>query len=191
MTGAAGAAGGADGGVSDAATDKGASEAGTEAAAGGPLKLTSTAFMEGGTIPTDFTCVGGQGSRPSPPLAWTAGPATTKGYAIVLKDTDNGFTHWALWDIPPATLALAMGVPQNTHNLTDPAGAKQVGGNNESMGYIRPCPPNGTHTYVFTLYAQSELPLTNVQTTQFAPAITTQLEQKNVGKTTLSAKVTR
>jgi Raf kinase inhibitor-like YbhB/YbcL family protein len=132
-------------------------------------------------------------SRPSPPLAWGPGPAGTKGYAIVLKDTQNGFTHWAIWDIPPDKLALPRDVSQASHEPPDPAGSKQVGGNNESLGYIRPCPPSGSHPYVFTLYAQSALPLPGVTTNQNAGAIQTELEKaaNNVGKDTLGAKCTR
>lgn len=161
-----------------------------------PFELTSTAFVEGAEIPAEYTCVSTNGnisSRPSPPLAWGPGPAGTKGYAIVLKDTQNGFTHWAIWDIPPDKLALPRDVSQASHTPPDPAGSKQVGGNNESLGYIRPCPPSGSHPYVFTLYAQSALPLPNVTTNQNAGAIQTELEKaaNNVGKETLGAKCTR
>jgi Raf kinase inhibitor-like YbhB/YbcL family protein len=142
--------------------------------------------MEGGMIPVQYTCTGA-GAHPSPELAWTPGPATTKGYAIVLKDNTNNFTHWAIWDIPPSVMELPMGVPTTSHTLTDPAGAKQVSGG--GIGYLPPCPPSGTHTYVFTLYAQSALPLTNVQTTQAPDAIMARLATQNVGMTTLSAKV--
>jgi len=152
--------------------------------------------MEGAEIPAEYTCVSSNGSiasRPSPPLAWGPGPAGTKGYAIVLKDTQNGFTHWAIWDIPASKLALPRDVSQASHTPADPADSKQVGGNNESLGYIRPCPPSGSHPYVFTLYAQSALPLAGVTTNQNAGAIQTELEKgaNNVGKTTLGAKCTR
>jgi hypothetical protein len=185
--GASGSAGATtDGSAPDGAAGTGASsDAGGDLAAG-PLKLTSTAFMEGGMIPAQYTCTGA-GAHPSPPLAWTAGPASTKGYAIVLKDNTNNFTHWAIWDIPPSVMELPMGVPATSHTLADPAGAKQVSGS--GIGYLPPCPPSGTHTYVFTLYAQTALPLTNVQTTQAPDAIMARLAGQNVGTTTLSAMV--
>jgi phosphatidylethanolamine-binding protein (PEBP) family uncharacterized protein len=114
-------------------------------------------------------------------------------YAIVLKDTQNMFTHWAIWDIPPDKLGLPRDVSQASHTPPDPAGSKQVGGNNESLGYIRPCPPDGSHPYVFTLYAQSAAALPGVTTDQNAAAIQTELEKaaNNVGKTTLGGKCTR
>jgi hypothetical protein len=187
--GASGSAGATtDGSAPDGAAGGGvSSDAGGDVAAG-PLKLTSTAFMEGGMIPAQYTCTGA-GAHPSPELAWTAGPAATKGYAIVLKDNTNNFTHWAIWDIPPSVMELAMGLPTNTHTLTDPAGAKQVNGGG-GIGYLPPCPPSGTHTYVFTLYAQSALPLANAQTTQTPDAIMALLAGHRAGMTTLSAKVT-
>lgn len=201
MNGGSGGTSGGSGGMSGGGTGGTGGSAGSGGGSGGaggaaPFKLTSTAFTEGAEIPMEYTCVSTNGSiesRPSPPLAWGPGPADTKGYAIVLKDTQNGFTHWAIWDIPPDKLALPRDVSQASHTPPDPAGSKQVGGNNESMGYIRPCPPSGSHPYVFTLYAQSALPLPNVNTGQDAGTIQGQLDKaaNNVGKTTLGAKCTR
>lgn len=201
--GAGGSSTAGSGGIAGAGTggsggSAGAVGSGGSAGGGGaaPFKLTSNAFVEGAEIPMEYTCVSTNGSiasRPSPPLTWGAGPAGTMGYAIVLKDTENGFTHWAIWDIPANTLALPRDVSQASHTPPDPAGSKQVGGNNESLGYIRPCPPSGSHPYVFTLYAQSALPLAGATTAQNAGAIQTELEKtaNNVGKTTLGAKCTR
>jgi Raf kinase inhibitor-like YbhB/YbcL family protein len=194
----AGSAGTGGGGTGGSGGSGGSSGSGGSGGGGGaaPFKLTSTAFTEGAEIPAEYTCVSTNGSimsRPSPPLAWGPGPAETKGYAIVLKDTQNGFTHWAIWDIAPSDLDLPRDVSQASHTPADPAGSKQVGGNNESLGYIRPCPPSGSHPYVFTLYAQKELPLPGVNTNQNAGAIQTELEKaaNNLGKTTLGAKCTR
>jgi Raf kinase inhibitor-like YbhB/YbcL family protein len=113
------------------------------------------------------------------------------GYAIVLVDKTNNFTHWALWDLPPTTTTLAANVTQTTHQLTDPAGALQVGGNTESLGYIRPCPPSGMHSYVFTVYAQKSLPLANVATTQFADAVAAEIQKQSLGSGSLQGLVSR
>jgi Raf kinase inhibitor-like YbhB/YbcL family protein len=196
--GSGGMSGGDAGGAAGSGGSAGSAGSGGSGGGGGaaPFKLTSTAFNEGAEIPEEYTCVSTNGSimsRPSPPLAWGPGPAGTMGYAIVLKDNDNGFTHWAIWDIPADKLALPRDVSQASHTPPDPAGSKQVGGNNESLGYIRPCPPNGSHDYVFTLYAQSALPLPGANTNQNAGAIQTELEKaaSNVGKTTLNGTCTR
>ena len=100
------------GGSSDAA---GSSDA-TGAVEAGPFTITSTAYTEGMTIPAVHTCAG---ANTSPALAWSGAPATTKSFALVFTDKDNGgaagFIHWVLWDIPPATMslpaALAAGMP--------------------------------------------------------------------------------
>lgn len=159
--------------------------------AGAGLRLTSTAFSECTTIPAAYTCVGGTDARQSPPLEWTAGPAGTMGYAVVLEDVTNGFTHWAIWDLPATTTELQADVPQTTHALVDPVGALQVGGNTESLGYIRPCPPSGPHRYVFTVYAQSALPLLNVTTSEFAGAVAVEIDKQSLAKDSLAAVVTR
>jgi phosphatidylethanolamine-binding protein (PEBP) family uncharacterized protein len=82
-------------------------------------------------------------------------------------------------------------VPQTTHVLTDPAGALQVSGKTESIGYIRPCPPSGTHTYVFTVYAQSVLPLANVTAALSAVSVATELGKQSLATGSLSALVSR
>ncbi len=73
--------------------------------------LTSPSFKNGDKIPDQFTCEGEPfGEGISPELHWTAGPASTKSYALILKDTSlstktppdpHGF-HWIIWSIPPA-----------------------------------------------------------------------------------------
>src|SRR5687768_8281581 len=82
---------------------------------GGPVfTVSSTAFAEGAAIPAEHQCTvitGGQ--NVSPPLSWSAGPAGTQSYAIVMKDTDISFNHWVIWDIPASVLSLPAGV-ENT-----------------------------------------------------------------------------
>ena len=62
-----------------------------------PMTLTSTAFVDGGAIPTDFSC---DGRNISPPLSWSAPPSATQALVIVVDDQDVPFTHWALYDLP-------------------------------------------------------------------------------------------
>jgi Raf kinase inhibitor-like YbhB/YbcL family protein len=108
------------------------------------IELASPAFAEGAPIPADFTC---QGAGDSPPLQWTGVPAGARSLALVVFDPDagsNGFTHWVLYDIDPATRSIPTG--------TVPAGARQALTSKGSTGWVPPCPPSGTHHYVFTLY---------------------------------------
>src|ERR1041385_8202734 len=44
------------------------------------IKLTSSAFQEGGLIPVQYTC---EGQNVSPPLAWDTVPAETKTLALI------------------------------------------------------------------------------------------------------------
>jgi Raf kinase inhibitor-like YbhB/YbcL family protein len=141
----------ADGGSRDTGSRDGASDASTQ------FNLTSSAFMEGGTFPAANTCASGTTGNNSPALAWTPGPSTTRGYAIVLWDRTNMFRHWVIWDIPPDTTSLPASLPK-TAQLAMPAGARQI--SFQGPGYAGPCPP-GTeiHTYEFDLYAVNMLPL--------------------------------
>lgn len=127
----------------DASADGGASDASP-----GPFVLSSPALAEGATFAKDNTC---DGTDVSPELAWTAGPAGTKSYALVLTDKSNALIHAAAYDIP----ASSQGLPANVEKKYDPAtpaGMKQAQSFRNAFGYAGPCP--GTeHTYEFALYA--------------------------------------
>ncbi|MEU5978675.1 PQQ-dependent sugar dehydrogenase [Streptomyces sp. NPDC047315] len=124
----------------------------------GEFKLTSSAFGDNGTIPARFTCAGdsGAGQDTSPPLAWSAGTTNARGYAVVFTDVANSGNklHWAIWDIPPAKLALPEGLGSG-FAVPGQDGAKQkaMGSGANSQKYFGPCPGGSTHPYTFTLYA--------------------------------------
>jgi Raf kinase inhibitor-like YbhB/YbcL family protein len=110
--------------------------------------LTSPAFPGGGKIPVRFTC---DGSNAIVPLRWTGAPAGTRSFAIIVDDPDAGvgtFLHRLAWGIPGTTQRLAGRAPvEGTNGAGRP-------------GWTGPCPPSGTHRYVFRLYAlKSRLPL--------------------------------
>lgn len=108
-----------------------------------------------------FGCKGG---NLSPALQWRNVPAGAKSLALQVYDPDaptgSGFWHWAIYNIPPTTTALAQGAGNDAARL--PGGA--YGGNTDFMdtgatgvngNYGGPCPPQGDkpHRYIFTLYA--------------------------------------
>ena len=112
------------------------------------MTIASPSFKNGGTIPVKFTC---DGSGTSPELRIEGVPADAKSLALILHDPDapvaGGFTHWIVWNISPTTTAFAAnGVPPGSVEGRNDAGR---------AGYVSPCPPSGTHRYVFELYALS------------------------------------
>jgi Raf kinase inhibitor-like YbhB/YbcL family protein len=114
------------------------------AAGGGRMKITSSAFQEGGNIPSKFTC---DGSDTSPPLQITGAPSEAKSLLLIADDPDapSGlFTHWLVWNIPAQTNSIAEG-----------SAPKGVQGTNDfgKSGYRGPCPPPGTHRYSFKIFA--------------------------------------
>ena len=77
--------------------------------------------------PQIYECASGGGNDESPPLAWTAGPAGTQSYAIVMRDLDNNnLIHWIIWDIPASAMALPQGIVDG-FDVVDPAGATKRG----------------------------------------------------------------
>ena len=113
-------------------------------AAGARMKITSSAFQEGGNIPSKFTCDAGDSS---PPLRIAEIPSGAKTLALVVDDPDapSGlFTHWIVWNISPQTNAIAEGsAPQGVQGTNDFG----------KSGYGGPCPPSGTHRYYFKIFA--------------------------------------
>ena len=108
------------------------------------MKITSSAFQEGGNIPSKFTC---DGSDTSPPLQITGVPSEAKSLVLIADDPDapSGlFTHWLIWNIPPQTNSISEGsAPKGVHGTNDFG----------KPDYKGPCPPPGTHRYSFKIYA--------------------------------------
>jgi Raf kinase inhibitor-like YbhB/YbcL family protein len=108
------------------------------------MEITSSAFHEGGNIPSKFTC---DGSDTSPPLQITGIPSEAKSLVLIADDPDAPgglFTHWLVWNIPPQTNSIAEGsAPKGVHGTNDFG----------KSGYKGPCPPTGTHRYSFKVFA--------------------------------------
>ena len=113
------------------------------AAGGAKMKITSSAFQEGGNIPSEFTC---DGSDASPPLQIADVPPEAKNLVLIVDDPDapSGlFTHWVVWNISP-----------HTNNIGEGSAPKGVQGTSDfgKSGYGGPCPPSGTHRYYFKVF---------------------------------------
>jgi len=115
------------------------------------LSLTSTAFTEGASIPSRYTC---DGADVSPPLKWSGLPQGTKSLALICDDPDapgGVWVHWVLYDLPATATKLEEGIPAKE---TLPNGASQGTNDFKRTGYGGPCPPPGNaHRYLFHLYA--------------------------------------
>ena len=126
----------------------------TNAPAKGNAKLTVTspAFKNMGDIPLENTQYQG---NTFPGLEWTAGPAGTKTYVVIMQDTDilrNGapILHWSMVDIPATMTKLPAGMtdaPAGTMYGPNMRGARQA--------YMGPRTPAGPkhryHVQVFAL----------------------------------------
>ncbi len=110
------------------------------------LTLASSAFEDGGPIPPQYTCDGG---NVQPELHWTDVPSGTQSLALVVDDIDapNGvFNHWLVFNIPATVSELASNRPL-------PNGATQGINTWGRENYRGPCPPDKEHRYIFKLYA--------------------------------------
>lgn len=110
------------------------------------------------------------GENVSPAMSWTAGPAVTLSYALTLIDlSNNDFTHWALWDIPPETLSLPAELPAGG-TLTTPVALKQASGIGGTEVYFG----SGAcgNVYEFRLYALDTATLTVANASDPASVVT-------------------
>lgn len=121
------------------------------------LQLSSPAFTDGQTIPTEYTC---DGANTMPPLTIADVPSEAKSLVLVMDDPDipqevkdvkgiEKFDHLALYNIPVDTEMI-------TDPAAYPAGLTSAG----TIDYVGPCPPADLepreHRYVFRLYALPE-----------------------------------
>lgn len=114
------------------------------------VKLISSVFKEGETIPVKHTC---DGKDVSPPLSWSGAPEGTKSFALICDDPDapmGTWVHWVIYNIPDSVTSLPEGVPTNKSVMGD---ALQGITDFRRIGYGGPCPPGGTHRYYFKIYA--------------------------------------
>ena len=118
-------------------------EATPQASEGSGMRLTSSSFEPGAGIPRRFTC---DGLDISPPLELQDIPDGTVSLVLVMDDPDapgGTWDHWVAYDIPVSDV------------IEEAVGKLGVAGRNSwgRQDYGGPCPPRGTHRYVFAVYA--------------------------------------
>lgn len=109
------------------------------------MRIFSSAFSDGGSIPSEYTC---DGADKVPPLTISGPPKDTASFVLIMDDPDSPsghFLHWLMYDIPADTRSIAKG------------SGKQGTNSWSRTGYGGPCPGSGEHRYYFRLYALSKM----------------------------------
>ena len=107
------------------------------------LTITSPAFENGGLIPVKYTC---DGEEVNPELHIEGLPAGTQYLALIVEDPDAPkgiYDHWVVWNIP------------SFHTRIKENSSPGISGHNSAgkTGYKGPCPPSGSHRYMFNVFA--------------------------------------
>src|ERR1700719_4121532 len=125
--------------------------------AGPGLTITTTAFSDGGEIPSKYTQ--SDPNAVSPKLEWSHVPANTVSFALILHDPDvalqkktDDVLHWLIFNIPGTAGGLPEAIPA-TAQLTD--GSVQAKNLRGGVGYMGPGAPAAGphHHYTFELFA--------------------------------------
>jgi Raf kinase inhibitor-like YbhB/YbcL family protein len=115
------------------------------------LRISSSAFSDGGEIPARHTC---EGRDEPPPLDIVVDLPGVVSLALIVDDPDapdprapkRVWVHWVVADLSARTKALGGASPLPRDAIE---GKNDFGG----VGYRGPCPPVGRHRYFFKLYA--------------------------------------
>jgi hypothetical protein len=122
------------------------------------MQITSSQFKNNEEMPDKYGC---HGTNINPPLTISEVPAGAKSLALIIDDPDaarGNWTHWVMFNIPPETREIAEGQA--------PPGATQGTNDFGNGSYGEPCPPFGTHRYVFKIYALDTMLDLSAQTTK-------------------------
>jgi len=126
------------------------------------MRLTSSAFGDGGGMPAEHGC---DGMGLSPPLSVGGVPDGTGTLALMADDpdapTDDPFVHWLVRNVPASLRTWPGGVAPD-ERATDLDGAPQGTNSGGDPGCVPACPPkdDGPHRYRFTMVAVDDrLPL--------------------------------
>lgn len=122
------------------------------------MRLTSSAFHDGATIPETFTH---EGVDTSPPLEWSGAPKEARSFVVFCEDPEapRGVTrHWGAFDIPAyhSSLVEGAGRPESFEDF------RHAINDFGRFGYSGPRPYRyGLHHYRFRLLALdcAELPI--------------------------------
>ena len=106
------------------------------------MELKSPEFKDKGYIPKKFTC---RGENINPALIIEGIPPEAKSLALIVDDPDapsGNWVHWVMFNISVVSKI-----------EEDSAPGKQGINDSGRIAYDGPCPPFGTHRYIFEIYA--------------------------------------
>ncbi len=115
------------------------------------LKVTSSAFKEGGWMPVRYSC---RGENCSPDFKLEGILSGAKSIAITLDDASHPFfpnyNHWLIWNLPVQAI-ISEGIPKG--KSVERLNAAVQGVAYGRHRYRGPKPPfRSIHIYVFTVY---------------------------------------
>ncbi|MEK6733414.1 MAG: YbhB/YbcL family Raf kinase inhibitor-like protein [Candidatus Omnitrophota bacterium] len=111
---------------------------------GNTMKLTSPEFENNSYMPKKFTC---RGENVNPALVIENVPEGARRFALIVDDPDapsGNWVHWVVFNMPVVSRIEENSAPGIQ-------GVNDFGKNR----YDGPCPPSGTHRYIFKIYALS------------------------------------
>ena len=119
------------------------------------FQVTSANFQQDQEIPVAYSC---KGAGISPHIKWTGAPDGAKSYAMIATDWDApspslklmAVSHWVLYNIPAGVTEVAEKQTNDDLKKRNISVGLNISG---AEGYAPPCPPLGTHHYVFRVYA--------------------------------------
>lgn len=109
------------------------------------LNISSPNFSNNWFIPEEHSCIW---SDMNPELRFTNIPLETQSLVLIMDDTDAPWwewLHWLMWNILPTT--------ENIEANQQPMQSVTWLNSWWEDRYWWPCPPSGTHSYNFKLYA--------------------------------------
>ncbi len=126
------------------------------------MKLESKNFGHNEMMPPKYTC---DGANISPHLRWFDIPDGVKSFALSCEDPDapsGNWGHWYVYNIPFKMKEIPQGGPVLGTQIENDFGNAEYSG---------PCPPSGTHRYIFIVYALKKEKLTVVTKENFLSTV--------------------
>jgi Raf kinase inhibitor-like YbhB/YbcL family protein len=109
------------------------------------MKIISSSFENNSKMSSVYTC---DNKNINPPLEFVDVPESAKSLVLIVDDPDapmGTWVHWVVFNIDPKV--------RKIEENSIPQGGIECMTSFGKAGYGGPCPPSGTHRYLFKLYA--------------------------------------